>query len=526
MKAISESKLKLRLSDSGSTSRLNSYRKGVTFQDEVKRIYDPRAVAVLKEYALDPSKIDSELEYLRNLTNEDGEKFCRSIGKYADMEKQFSNFQLPEKASFRWNRHFKRAVAKVGARYAKAKLSMLHYQSDEDVYNAVTDWSTATGFTALETGNRKKVDVLSNICSVLLDKEEEAKQKGTFDAPLVCARRTQGAGAYDEKGRRTNTWKSKKRAVFPVDVYEVCSESRFGAPLNEFLMSYEYSNIGKDDRWTTQWVTNKRNKGLSFISFDYSKYDSTIPSWLIHSAFDIIRGAFVSYDGELLSVIEEDFINKNIITRDGVIHVSHGNPSGSRLTAIINGICNEIITETWADKFGVEVVYNIMGDDNLVYMYYVDDALVTQISQYITHNFGITVNADKSNFGTWQDEPEYLSRFWSYDGPWRWDGEVISLIAYPETFREYDRKDVVLTPEMIVYSYVLAYRKTMLHLIDVSRFLRDVNLSFTKLEWTKEQREAVPYNLRLVVELNGWYRKAPLAEALELARQRQERATA
>jgi hypothetical protein len=526
MKAINESKLKLRLSDSGSTKRLNSYRKGVTFQDEVKRVYDPKAIAVLLKYAKDPCKIIAELEYLRNLTNENGEKFCRSIGKYSDMEVQFSYFQRPEKASFRWNRFFKRGVAKVCARYAKAKLSMLTFNSDEDVYNAVTDWSTATGFTALETGKRKKVDVLSDICSVLLDKEGEAKQNGTFDAPVVCARRTQGSGAYDDEGKRTYTWKPKKRAVFPVDVYQICSESRFGYPLNQFLISYEYSNIGKDDRWTTMWVTKHRNKGLSFISFDYSKYDSTIPSWLIHSAFDVIRCAFKTYDSELLSVIEEDFINKNIIIKDDVLYVTHGNPSGSRLTAIVNGICNEIITETWAAKFGVDVKYNIMGDDNLVFLYYADDAIVSQISQYITHNFGIIVNADKSNYGSWQDEPEYLSRYWSFDGPWRWFGEVISLIAYPETFRKYKSKKAVLTPEMIIYSYVLAYRKTMMQLIDVSRFLRDVNLSLTKLEWTKEQREAVPYNIRLVVELNGWYRKAPLAEALALARERQESATA
>jgi hypothetical protein len=329
--------------------------------------------------------------------------------------------------------------------------------------------------------------------------------------------RTQGSGAYDEAGQRTGTWKSKKRAVFMVDVYTIIAESKFGYPLNEWLKEYSYTAIGKDDKWISRWVNSMRMEGYNFISLDYSKYDSTIPSWLIHSAFDVIRAAFSEYDSTLLSVIEEDFINKSIITGDGIINVHHGNPSGSRLTAIINGICNEIMTETWMEALNVHGVCNIMGDDNLIYMpWRVDDALVSQISHYITHNFGVKVNSEKSNSGSYKSDPEYLSRFWGYSGPYRNVGEVISLIAYPERFRPYNRKGVVLTPEMIIYSYVLAYRKTMDELIDTEAFLRDINFSFTSIRWTKEQREAVPYNIRVHVELNNLYQRQTLSEILEL----------
>jgi hypothetical protein len=515
MKAINESILHNCL-DSGSTKRLKSYQARIR-KDSVQRIFDDRAVSELLKYAWKPDEVRAELNYLKTLEDSEGKLFCRSVGKYADMEAQFQNFLEPEKPSFRWNRYYQAAVATVCARYAKAGLKMIKYSSDEDIYESVTDWSTATGWTSISTGAKHKVDVLSNVFEVYQKKEEEALKDGSFQTPIICGTRTQGSGAYDDKGQRTNTWKSKKRAVFMVDVYQIIAESKFGYPLNQFLKSYDYTAIGKDDPWITGWCNRQREFGGSFISLDYSKYDSTIPSWLIHSAFDVIRSAFLEYDSELLSCIEEDFINKNVVTADGVLHFTKGNPSGSRLTAIINGICNEIITETWLSKFNLMGMYNIMGDDNLIYLRSQSiDALVPLISQYIMHNFGIKVNVEKSNSGRWYQDPEYLSRFWSNSGPYRSSGEVISLIAYPERFRPYDRKDVELTPAMILYSYVLAYRRTMLELIDVEALLRDINFTFASIKWTKEQREAVPYNIRVHVELNNDFQRETLRQTLEL----------
>lgn len=501
MRAINEYNLTNCL-DSGSTNRLASYKASIR-KDSVQRIFDDQAVKELLKYAWNPRKILAELEYLRNLADSEGRLYCRSMGRYADMELQFQQFLAPEKSSFRWNKNYQAAVAIVAERYRKAKLKSLIYSTDEDIYEAVTDWSTATGWTRIETGLRKKVEVLSGVFGSYSIREARAKEVGSFETPIICGTRTQGSGAYDEHGCRTHTWKSKKRAVFMVDVFTIIAESKFGAPLNEWLKSYPYSAIGKADKWITHWVNEQRSRGWNFISFDYSKYDSTIPSWLIHSAFDVIRCAFESCDEVLLSVIEEDFINKNIVTGDGVIHVTHGNPSGSRLTAIINGICNEIITETWKQAFNIMAMYNIMGDDNLIYTpSQVSNAQVASISQYIMHNFGIQVNADKSGYGRSNSDPEYLSRFWGYSGPYRTMGEVISLIAYPERFRPYHLKKVQLTPAIILYSYVLAYRRTMDELMDTERFLRDIGFSLTEIVWTKEQREAVPYNVRLHVELN------------------------
>lgn len=493
--------------DSGSTQRLASYMKRIK-QDSETRIFDDKAVNLLKEFARYPEQIEDELSYLQHLTNGEGHGFARSMGKYADMRQQFDQFLQEERSDFTWNRNFKTAVEKVSQRYSKARLSMKQYYSLNDIVDSVTDWGTSTGWTSISEGLTKKRDVLSDhLLSDVIERESEAKRVGTFGTPIICASRTQGSGAYDHKGHRTGTWKSKKRAVFMVDVYTIISESRFGAPLNRFLAGYEYSAIGKDDSRLVNYIEHMRRQSLSWLSVDYSKYDSTMPSWLISAAFRVVKAAFVDLDEDLLAVVEHDFIHKHVYTGEGLETFHKGNPSGSRLTAIINGICNELITECWAAKFGYDLVsYNIMGDDNLIFFRSSLEAEgVEEIASYITHNFGIVVNRDKMSYGSSTSDPEYLSRFWSPAGPWRHFGVVLSLLAYPERFRPYSKG--LVTPEIILYSYILAYPVTMFKIMDVNAFKRRFNPNFYAKTWSREMREAVPYNVRLKVELDGLYDK-------------------
>jgi len=508
MRAINESFLEKR-PDSGLTKRLRGYRKRLTNKD-AKRIYDDKAVAMLLAYAFEPWKIEAELKYLANLTDDRGRKFCRSIGEYEDIKVQIDNFLSGEKPSFRWNSYYQAAIRKVAQRYSAAKLKSLKYSSSEDIYEAVTDWSTSAGWEGYVNNLRKKRDFLGDgLIRVHLEREAEALKNGSFMDPIILGTRTQGSGAYDENGERTHTCKMKRRFVSVVALHPIITESRFAEPLTQWLKDYAYSAIGKPDPWLTNWVNEQRRNGRYFISLDYSKYDSTIPSWLIRSAFDIIRTAFSEYDEQLLALCEEDFINKNFILADGVGHATHGNPSGSRFTAIVNGICNEIITETWLAKFGIDAEYNIMGDDNLIYVrkVAVEGSLVSDVSNYIMHNFGVKVNSDKSNYGDYSKDPEYLSRYWSSHGPWRWFGDIISLIAYPEKFRNYNNPYVKLTPALIIWSYILGYKKSMTTIIDVPRFMAEQHVAFENVEWTKELRESIPYNLRTYVESMGLHNK-------------------
>jgi hypothetical protein len=282
--------------------------------------------------------------------------------------------------------------------------------------------------------------------------------------------------------------------------------------LTGWLREYSYSALGKTDGQIAQWVAKQRSRGHHFISLDYSKYDSTIPSWLIRAAFKVLRSAFKDPgDLELLAVLEEDFINKNLAVGEQFVHVSHGNPSGSRFTAIINGICNEIMTETWLDAFGLSAEYIIMGDDNLIYIVgkSVDAKLVNDVSTYIYHNFGVKVNADKSNFGSPEEDPEFMSRYWTPFGAWRPLGEIIALALYPEKPRKikgYSKREVAV---VVLHSYILSYPLAMRKLIDVPRFYTENSELLSDTKKMGEVRDVLPYNLRTYMEAQGLFTNGP-----------------
>lgn len=513
MKAINESDLRNRL-DSESTKRLDSYQAHL-LQGSDHYFRDKHVLRRISEYAL-PGKqewLQGEFDYLSNLTNSEGRHYCRSYGEYDWLQDQFDHFKLPEKPSFRWNQNYQKAVEIVKARYAGANLRMVNYSCDEDVYDAVTDWSTATGWTRIVTGKQRKEQVLGGICSSLLERETRARSDGSFNVPIICATRTQASGAYYHvSGERTYNFKQKMRAVFMVDVYTVASESRFGKPMNEWISDYKYSAIGKDFRWIKLWIDKQRDNNMSWISLDYSKYDSTIPGWLIKSAFEVLAAAFRVYDEKLLWVLCEDFVNKNIVVGDEVFFTNHGNPSGSRLTALVNGICNEIITETWMQKFGItHASYNIMGDDNLIFLQrHVDEDFIEQVASYISHNFGVVVNTAKTEFDNVSVSPEYLSNTWMWTGPCRPVGELLERLFFPERWRDYGKGELQevmqagdLTPDHIIFSYCQMYPNIMNKFMDVGRFRADFTRGNTPIKWTAEQARSIPYVMRTYMESKG-----------------------
>jgi hypothetical protein len=295
-----------------------------------------------------------------------------------------------------------------------------------------------------------------------------------------------------------------------VDVYTVIAERQWAKPLTEWLKGYPYSAIGKDDEQLQRRIGSMRIRYWNYISIDYSKFDSSIPSWLIDSAFKVIASAFISQDLALLEVLKEDFINKNLITSDGLIHVNHGNPSGSGFTAIVNGICNEIMTETWAAYLHMtnKLEYIIMGDDNLIYF----NGQVSKgvIASYLLHNFGVKVNEDKTSMGTKGDFPEFLSREWTNNGPYRHPNILLSKLLFPEKWRNHSE----CPAELVIYSYILAYPAGMRELIDVEKFLFDVKSMLKNVEVTPALVKLMPYNVQLAYELKGYLPRITTATAL------------
>lgn len=483
--------------DSQSRKRLNSYR-GMLYSDSDHIIFDDKLRDLLLEYSWDPELVTQVNGYLNNLVSPGDVKFARSIKSYSSLAQLMSAFCLEEAAPFVWNQNFKKAVGIVRDRYSRTKLKPLSYQSNNDILEAISDSHTSAGWTYIRDGYRHKCDFPEEaLLSTYNSKVQLALDEGSFNAYSVLFWRTQCSGEYDESGNETDTCKHKTRPVWAVDMWTVICELRWAKPLNLFLKQYPYSAIGKDDRTISRDINYWRMNNPRWISVDYSHYDSTIPSWLIHEAFNIIANMFAmdDTDTELLRILEKDFTYKNAIMYDEVLHVTHGNPSGSGFTAIINGICNEIITETWRIKFGVPPMdYMIMGDDNLIFLRDMDLDF-SDIASYISYNFGIEANAEKGSQGTRDDSPQFLSRTWLRRGPYRHPKILISKMLFPERFRNYGEE---ITPELVFYSYVLGYRAGMEEAFDLDRFFRDnPQLNKSLVIDSREVLKQMPYNVQI-----------------------------
>jgi len=487
-------------SDPESKNRLLDYSWSLSIGSD-ECVEDDKAEEVLGNYLWPWSrkKVARELSYLRSLSDPSGKRYCRTMWNFDGMMPRLSLFMQPDVPSFVWNRNFRRALKRVVERYPK-HLKMAVWKTDADVKSALSDWSTSAGFEGIKTGLRKKREYLQGILSELCRKEDEAIKNGRYQDPMMLGRRSGVKGEFTPDGKPTGTCEHTSRPVMMVSLWQILTEARIAVALEGFLRFYEGTAIGKSDQMITDEVNRLRLTSAAYVSLDNSKYDSTLPEWLLHAAFDVLEQCFDFRDQrekDLFRVVRMSYIYKTLILPDGPVSVKKGTPSGSRLTSLINGICNELITETWLSAFNRRAKFIIMGDDNLICLTETENnisQLVRDVSSYVEHNFGMKIHPDKSNCGTWDEDPEFMSRTWGVLGPYRPEHEVISKIAYPETRRPYWKESV--TPELIIYSYILGYAQTMRSLMDVDRFLRENNPRILEALSDKDVCRELPWSLR------------------------------
>lgn len=497
MDTRNELDLQNQLHGSQPNKRLNEYRSSL-IREGNDVVFDDRLLSVMQEYCRKPDELEAIRGYLNHLRDSNGHPFCRSHKDYDQMVSTLENFLKEDVPDGRWRMAFRTSLERVTKRYGGARLKALRFKSDDDIWELIKGLRTSTGYTKLLTGIQHKCDLpFDQLLTTFEEKSGEAISNGSFNSYILWYWRTQASGEFTEVGEMTGEFTSKTRPVWAVDVWTVIAEMMFSKPLTKWLKWYGYSAIGKDDLSIWQETSYRRAHYTRWLSLDYSKFDSSIPAWLIHAAFDVLASAFEELSPEekaLLEAIKNDFIHKNVITGDGVVHVDHGNPSGSGLTAIINGICNELMTETWMVKYGIEGKYMIMGDDNLIFLN--KDMDIAVVSSYIMYNFGVKINPDKSKSGTNKDDPEFLSRFWTSNGPYRHYSILVSKMLFPERFRDYDRNPD-LDPRMVFYSYILGYRAGMVEFFDVDRFLRENDMKDRRIKSDSVAFKSLPYNVQL-----------------------------
>lgn len=474
--------------DLASTNRLERHvRSHFVDKPDVRPLFDDRVYDMLNDYSVGNVNVSSEIKYL------DSMKYgCYYSGSM--LVDQIERFAGPEKDSFKWNRNYQKALNQVWEILKPVQgLKAVDYHSDDDIDAILTKKDTNAGWHSILYGKRSKGEYLDGIYSEYTKELGAALRKGTFDKPIVIGTRKQVSGAYDdESGERTGTFNAKTRLISMIDIIVIIAESQFAKPFQKYMHGKNFYAMGKLPDELHSLVVTTASKYRQWTSVDYSKYDQSIPSWLIRDAFDLIWRCFdgathIKYS-ELFDVIVNDFINKTFISEGGRLVYSHkGVPSGSMFTSIIDTLCNLIIVHTYfnslSEKLGEEVQFTsiICGDDNLICtkeMFNLDD-----YKSYIEHNFGIEIHVNKCKQSKRAGQPpEFLSRVWLTRGAYRNPKILLAKACYPENFRDY-RNNPDLNPEQIIYSYILAYPEGMRELINVSQFVEDFKVEIPT--WSK-----------------------------------------
>lgn len=463
----------------GSKNRLTQYRKNLIVtrgasKEEV--LFDKPLNPMLREYAWDREDYDKQLYYLDNLRDPDGYYFSRNLKIYSSIEDAMKRFAEPDHTSFRWNQNYQQSLEMLRETFRKAKLQYLVYNSDDDVEQALPKLDTHSGYFWILSGNKRKGDNMKGIHALFEEELENALATGTFNKPLLLGFRTQASGEYDDEGNQTGTCKHKLRVVSMVDLIVIVAELMFAKPVQEFMAKEIFYAGGKDATDISGIITNWKVKYDKFMSIDYSAFDQTISSWLIRDAFAVLKEAF-DLEGDMdkiYDIIVHDFVHKDFVLEEGILHSDKGVPSGSMFTQIIDTIVNVLVVQTYFNAINSKEEMIVMGDDNAIFTN--SQHSIEDMASYIMKNFGLVVKTDdKSNEGnTKVDDVKFLSRYWRFDGQWRHKNQLLSRLLYPERFRAYNAE---VGPEHVIFAFILTYRLGMHELIDINRFLSDYPIS-------------------------------------------------
>lgn len=402
-------------------AKLNGYTSQMA-RKSTKPVYDDRVASILKEQGFIWTDDDSSY-YDPELLFEALERYSPSKDTFID--KNDAHLQAGMKMAY-----------KVFAR-RKHLPTLKPLRTESELFSAMNP-GTSAGLPML--GNKK------DDFWYAIDREQQVMLGKKAPAPCLAGKRSQSG--------------KKVRLVWMYPMEMTLMESRFARPLiNEFLISRTTMAFGMMKWELGALVDSISNEmGGETVAMDYSKFDSTISSYLIRQAFGILATWFDPKDLEKYgwNQIINYFIYTPIVMPDGHLYKgkNHGVPSGSYFTQLIDSIVNTILIGAMSHKFKLGVTWTkflVLGDDVIISF---DNArkLMPDIALFM-RELGIIMNMEKQEFG-----PHFLGANWYHGKPFRDFEQLKSKAVYPESFRNYktDKSDTS-GPWNVLYSYATQY---------------------------------------------------------------------
>jgi hypothetical protein len=303
------------------------------------------------------------------------------------LEKPLEKYFTPPVMNYDSNLLYQ-AVRKVSRMFYVGKLRPSQLGIDP------VDPSTSSGAPLFE----RKGDVL-----LIELKRARAIMRGMCPPPVTVFHR----GKNDEEAR----------PVFGYPMAMTLLENMFFKPYQRQLVRQHGPYVGgrtnpqlggdvNELRWKSRWL----------LELDYSKFDGSISSTLIHLAFGIIEENFEMSEREaaVWNKVKTYFITCPVLLPNGQLLLGkrHGVPSGSAFTQLVDSIVNAICIQYAILKLGVRTSrFYVMGDDSIIGVRFFKPN-VQQWANAISE-LGITVNLEKSRVIRSTDDPYFLGHHWA-----------------------------------------------------------------------------------------------------------------
>lgn len=273
-------------------------------------------------------------------------------------------------------------------------------------------------FSGLPNMTKKSEDFIYAV-----DREQQVIKGRKSPSPCLAGKRTQK--------------NNKTRLVWMYPLEMTIMEARFARPLIDTYLERRTTMAFGMSKFTVGGLIDSicfRDNSKKPVALDYSKYDSSIPSYLIKQAFKIIGTWFTQEEKDEFGfkIVENYFINTPIVMIDGNLYTGkkHGVPSGSYFTQMIDSIVNTMLIMAMSSELKLGIDWRnflVLGDDVILALEQPDvKAMATFLARY-----GITLNQEKTAF-----EAHFLGADWKYGKPHRNFGEILSSATQPETFKK------------------------------------------------------------------------------------------
>lgn len=365
--------------------------------------------------------------------------------------------------------NFENACRDIEGLLGKEVLTPLRLKDKLRIEDVFTNKSASAGSIYPGKNKREAWDIIYTVAEWYYDN----LPKDDPFASLPFAR-AQISGFLSDEGELTpHKTKHKQRLVWCINAAMVLVEALYARPLMNYTMPRIAQYAGGK---TPRDIRNKlRSWGYNcnWVCLDYSKYDSTVPKWIIYRVFEMIKNKFPKEEHAVIDWLAYHFVHTKLYMPDGtIVQKAKGIPSGSYFTQIVGSLVNMLMVRTWQySKYGKEInsktmdrydniMFMVMGDDNIVF--FREKPNMKEISSYLKKNFGVVVNTEKYDEGTQWDDPVFLKRSWCERGEWREPLELFINMCHPERHRMYEG----YAPIHIVYGYMLAYRLAIIPYIN------------------------------------------------------------